>query len=90
MGQSLIKKHSKIQTFDDIYCGMMTRLRNTRLGTFIQCQYTRSLFKKHSKFQDRNTLLWDGQTQEHEFGCFYTMSVHKNYFKKEKYGTESH
>ena len=30
-----------------------------------------------------------GQTQEHEFGCFYTMSIHKNRFKKQKYGTKS-
>ena len=26
-------------------------------------------------------------TQKHEFGCFYTMSVQKNYFNKQKYGT---
>ena len=60
MGQSLFKKHSKFQNFDEIfYCGM-TRLRNTNLGFFIQCQYSRtilrkknkgqSLLKKHSKF----------------------------------------
>ena len=81
-----------IQNFDEIfYCGM-TRLRNTNLDVFMQCQYTRtiltnknmgqSLFKKHSKFR-WNILLWHNQTQEHEFGYFYTMSVHKNYFKKE-------
>ena len=81
-----------IQNFDEIfYCGM-TRLRNTNFDVFMQCQYTRtiltnknmgqSLFKKHSKFR-WNILLWHNQTQEHEFGCFYTMSVHKNYFKKE-------
>ena len=29
------------------------------------------------------------QSQEHEFGCFYTMSVYKNYSTNEKYGTES-
>ena len=33
--------------------------------------------------------MWHDQTQEHEFGCFYTMSIHKNHFKKQKYGTES-
>ena len=60
MGQSLLKKHSKFQNFDEtFYCGM-TRLRNTNLDVFIQCQYTRtilkkknmghSLLKKHSKF----------------------------------------
>ena len=41
-----------------------------------------------SQFQ-WNILLWHDQTQKHEFGYFYTMSVHKNYFKKEKYETES-
>ena len=40
IGQSLFKKHSKFQNFDEIfYCGM-TRLRNTNLDVFIQCQYT--------------------------------------------------
>ena len=29
-----------------------------------------------------NILLWHDQTQEHDFGCFYTMSIHKNRFKK--------
>ena len=28
------------------------------------------------------------QAQEHELGCFYRMSIHKNHFKKQKYGTE--
>ena len=46
-----------------------------------------SMFKKHLKFQ--KTLLWHDQTQEHIFCCFYTMLAHKNYFKKEKYRTES-
>ena len=60
MRQSLFKKHSKFQNFDEIfYCGM-TRLRNTNLDIFIQCQYTKttlikknighSLRKKHSIF----------------------------------------
>ena len=67
MGQSLFKKHSKFQNFNEIfYCGM-TRLRNTSLGVFIQCQYTRtilrnknmgqSLFKKHSKFQNFDEIF---------------------------------
>ena len=35
MGQSLYKKHSKFQNFDEIfYCGM-TRLRNMNFGVFI-------------------------------------------------------
>ena len=50
-----------------------------------------SLFKKHSKSQNYDQIfcLWHDLTQEHEFGCFYSMSAHKNYFKKEKYGTGS-
>ena len=61
MGQSLFKKHSKFQNFDEIfYCGM-TRLGNTNLCVFLWCWYTRtilrnknmgwSLFKKHSNFK---------------------------------------
>ena len=48
-------------------------------------------FKKLIKFRKIywNIPLLHDQTQEHEFGCFYRMSVHKNYFKKEKYGTKS-
>ena len=92
MGQRNFKKHFKFHNFSEIfYCGM-TRLRNTNLSVFIQGRYLRtiltnknvgqSLFKKHSKFR-WNIFLWHNQTQEHEFWCFYTMSVHKNYFKKE-------
>ena len=46
-----------------------------------------SLFKNYSKFQNFwwNILLWYDQTQGHEFGYFYEMSVNKNYFKKEKF-----
>ena len=40
-----------------------------------------------SQFQ-WNILLWHDQTQEHEFECFYTVSIHKNHFKKQHYGTE--
>ena len=31
--------------------------------------------------------MWHDQAQD-ELQCFYTISVHKNYFEKEKYGTE--
>ena len=68
MGQSLLKKHSKFQNFDEIfYCGM-TRLGNMNLDVFIQCQYTRtisrkknvgqSLLKKHSKFLIFNKVFY--------------------------------
>ena len=60
MGQRSFKKHFKFHNFSEIfYCGM-TRVRNTNLSVFIQCQYTetslrsknmgQSLFKKLSKF----------------------------------------
>ena len=46
MGQSLFKKHPKFQNFEEIfYCGM-ARLKNTKLGVFIQCQYTRTILRK--------------------------------------------
>ena len=46
MGQSLFKKHSKIQRFDEIlYCGM-TRFRNVKLGVFRQYQKTKAILKK--------------------------------------------
>ena len=68
MEQSLFKKHSKFQNFDEIfYCGM-TRLRNTNLEVFMQCQHTRtilrnknvrqSLLKKYSKFQKFDEILY--------------------------------
>ena len=61
MGQLNFKKPFEFCSFSELfYCGM-TRLRNTNLGVFIQCQYTRttlrnknmrqSLFKKHSELQ---------------------------------------
>ena len=46
MGQSLFKKHSKFQNSDEVFSRGMTRLRNTNLGVFIQCQYTRTISKQ--------------------------------------------
>ena len=40
------------------------------------------IFKKPFEFHNY-------QTEEHEFGCFYLISIHNNHFKKQKYGTES-
>ena len=73
MGQILFKKHSKFQTFDEIfYCGM-TRLMNTNLDTFIQCQHSRkisrkknmghSLIKKLSKFLNFDKIFYFGMTR---------------------------
>ena len=68
MGQSLCKKHSKFQNFDEIFYCDMTKLRNTNLDVFIQYQYTRTisrkknlgqnLFKKHSKFLIFNKVFY--------------------------------
>ena len=42
MRQSVFKKHSKFQNFDEIfYCGMTT-CRNVRLGLFRQYQNTKT------------------------------------------------
>ena len=68
MGQSLFKKHSKFQNFNEIfYCGM-TRLRNTNLGVFIQCRHTRTIlrnknmgqspFKKHLKSKKFDEIFY--------------------------------
>ena len=73
MGQSNFKKPFEFHNFSEIsYCGM-TRLRNTNLGVFMQCQYTRtilrnknmgqSLFKKHSKFLNFNDIFYCGMTR---------------------------
>ena len=73
MGQSLFNEHSRFQHFDEIlYCGM-TRLRNTKLDVFTQCQHTRtilrkknmgqSLFKKHSKFLNFDEIFYCGMTR---------------------------
>ena len=64
MGQSLFKKHSKFQNFDEIFYSGMTRLRNAILNYCDLCRYAQAvqpkkivrqiLFKKSfkiSKFQ---------------------------------------
>ena len=75
IGQSLFKKHSKFQKFDEIlYCGM-TRLSNVKLGVFTKCQNIKTIsknknmgqnhFKKLSKFQkfqsSNFTLTWSSK-----------------------------
>ena len=101
LGHINFKKLMKFREFIGIFHCCMTRLRNTSLGVFIQFQYTITILRntnmRHSLFYETlkisklrwNNLLWHYQTQEHEFGCFYTISVHKNNFKKEKFGAES-
>ena len=52
-GQSLFKKHSKFQKFDEIlYCGM-TRLSNVKLGVFTKCQNLKTISKNKNMGQNR-------------------------------------
>ena len=70
MRQRNFKKYFKFYNFSEIFYYGMTRLRNTDLSVFMQCQYTRtiltnenmgqSLFKKHSKFQNFDEILYCG------------------------------
>ena len=66
MGQTLFKKHSKFQNFDELFYFGMTRLGNKNLDVFIQCKYTRTILrkknmrqtpsKKNSKFQNAENV----------------------------------
>ena len=68
MGQCNFKKHFEFNSFREIFYCSSIRLRNTNLGVFIQCQYTRTisrkknigrrLFKKHSKFLNFNEIFY--------------------------------
>ena len=100
IGQRNFKKHFKFHKFSEIFhCGM-TRLRNTNLSVFMQCHYARtilrnknmgqSLFKTNSKFQKFDEILYCGMTRFRnvKLGVFRQYQ-NKNYFKKEKYWTES-
>ena len=53
MRQSLFKKYSKFQKFDEILYCWMTRFRNVKLGVFRQYQNTRTIFKKKNMGQNR-------------------------------------
>ena len=71
--ESLFNKYSKFQNFDEIiYCGI-TRLTNTNLYVFLQCQHTRAVFRNKNM----------GQSLK-----IQTKSKHKNYFKNDNYGTK--
>ena len=96
MGQSLFRKHSKFQTFDEIlYCGM-ARLRNTNLDVFIQCQYTRTILrnknmgqsKGYSKFQKFNEILYCGMSRSTnvKLGIFRQYQNTKTILKKKVMG----
>ena len=98
MGQILFNKHSKFQSFDEtFYCGM-TKLRNTNLHVFIQCQHTRtilrntnmgqSLFKKYSNFQKFDEILYCGMTRFRnvKLGVFRQYQNTKTILKKKNMG----
>ena len=68
----------------------MTRLKNKKYhfknGKYGTTQFQETFWIPQLEW---NILLWYDQTREREFGCFYIMLIHKNHFKKQKYGTES-
>ena len=76
----------------------MTRLKNTNLDVFIQCQHTRtilrnknmgqSLFKKHSKFQNFDDILYCGMTifRNVKSGVFRQYQNSKTILKKKNTG----
>ena len=60
MGQTLFKKHSKFQKFDDILYFRMTWFKNVKLGAFWQYQNTKTTLKKknmgHNRFKKLSKL----------------------------------
>ena len=87
MGHRNFKKYFKLYNFSEIFYYGMTRLRNTNLSVFMQCQYTRtilrnkivgdSLFKKHSKFQNFDEIFYCGMTRlsNTNFNVLYNVST---------------
>ena len=53
MEQSLFKKYSKFQKFDEVLCCRMTRFRNVKLVVFRQYQNPKTILKKKSMGQNR-------------------------------------
>ena len=81
MGPRNFNKPSEFSSFSEIFYCDMTRLKNTNLVVFVQCQVHKNYFKKNKglfKISLRY-FAWHDQTQEHKFGCFYTMPAHKNH-----------
>ena len=88
MRQSLFKKHSKLQNFDEIFHYAMTRCRNVKLGGFRQYQSPRTVFKKKNieqncfkkcskfkKFQSINfTLTWSNEGKVNSVQPYMTYS----------------
>ena len=93
MWQRHFNKPFEFHNFSEMFYCRMTMLRITNLGVFIQCQYTRTIQRnKHlgqSLFQNFNEIFYCGMARLRNtciFGCFYSMSAQKNYFKTEKTG----
>ena len=73
LGHINFKKLMKFRKFNEIFHCCMTRLRNTNLSVFTQCQYRRNIlrnknigqsrFKKHSKFQNFNEIFHFGMAR---------------------------
>ena len=88
MAQSLFKKYSKFQKFDEILYFWITRFRNVKLGVFRQYQNTRAnlkkknmgqnRFKKRSKFQkfqlSNFTLTWSNEGNVNSVRFYMTYS----------------
>ena len=84
-GERDFKKPFEFRNFSEIlYCGM-TRVRNTNLSVFIQCEYTRtilrknmgqSLFKKDSEFQNFDEIFYSGMAtiRNTNFDFFFMQS----------------
>ena len=98
MGQRNFKKHSKFQTFDEIFCGSMTRLRKTNVDVIIQRQHRgiilrnenmrRSLFKKHSRFYKFDKILhcWMARFRKVKLDVFRQYQNTKTIIKKKNMG----
>ena len=65
VGHIHFKKLTKFRKFIEIFHCCMTRLRNTNLGVFIQCQYTRTILR--NKNMGQSLFKKHHQTQEFEF-----------------------
>ena len=61
MGQSLFKKHSKFQSFDEIFYYDINRLNNKNLDAFMPCHYTKTILRKKnmgkSLFKERSNFI---------------------------------
>ena len=61
MGQSLFKKHSQFQSFDEIFYYGINRLNNKNLDAFMPCHYTKTILRKKnmgkSLFKERSNFI---------------------------------